>query len=94
MVNNGKMYIRRVRGDYWAALAMTAILNASPFAEVKHLLWGERVDREALELMIFVWVNAPLDTDCEKFCAAQLDIIDKALDDIPGFKSGGEFRYA
>jgi hypothetical protein len=91
-LNNGKMYIRRTRGDYWGALAMTAIRNASPFASIPHVLWGDREDRGARELVIFIWVNAPFTTTAtETFCDAQLNIIDAALEKIPSFKTSGEF---
>lgn len=94
MVNNGKMFIRRVRGDYWAALAMTAILNACQFARIHTVMWGDREHQGLREIILFIWVNAPRDTDREKFCGAQLDIIDKALGAITGFKTAGEFPNA
>lgn len=91
-VNNGRFFIRRARGDYWCALAMTAILNATPFASIPHVLWGEREDHGLQELVIFIWVNAPPAVkDVEVFCGAQLDIIDKALGQIPSFLTSGEF---
>lgn len=90
--NHGRFFIRRTRGDYWGARAMTAILNASPYANISHVLWGEREDRGERELIIFIWVNAPLAVkDVEVFCGAQLDIIDKALEQIPSFLTSGQF---
>lgn len=91
MRNNSRMYIRRTWGEMWGAQAMTAILNASPFASVTHVVWGHREDRGLKEFALFIWVDAPPGVDVPTFCNAQIDICDAALAAIPNFTTSGMF---
>jgi hypothetical protein len=87
-MNDTRVFIRRARGDHWAAKAVEAIENGAlaDWAQctVLAVFPGERTHMELREIVIMF--RCPRDRAMEA-----LDLVDERLMHIPGYVNSGEF---